>query len=273
MNYKKLLQESVLRGYGVLHSLTNHLYKFRHENYGKFPGRREKMEFGEAATEIIYCFWTGENEMSQNRKSNLKETIKNVGVPVVLVTPNNLKNYIKAGFPLHPAYPYLSAVHKSDYLRCYFMHHWGGGYTDIKMQTQNWSKSFKNLNSSPDKIAVSYKEVYWGASKIENISNDSKVDALNKDLYHHYGYLLGICSFIFKPYSSFTKDWITEVNKRLDDNLEKLKQNPGNIWGNNEGYPLPWTFILGQIYHPLCLKYHKFLLKDNRLKPSFTDYR
>lgn len=55
---------------------------------------------------------------------------------IVLITPNNLANYVKE--PLHEAFSYLSLTHKADYLRCYFMHYFGGGYTDIKAHFKSW---------------------------------------------------------------------------------------------------------------------------------------
>ena len=45
----------------------------------------------------------------------------------------NLSSWIAEKSPLHPAYNYLSSVHKADYLRCYLMHHHGGAYSDIKV--------------------------------------------------------------------------------------------------------------------------------------------
>ena len=70
--------------------------------------------------------------MSDKRKKCLDSIKQNIGVKVILITPNNLDKYILKDYPLHKSYKYLSEVHKSDYLRTYFMHHYGGGYTDIK---------------------------------------------------------------------------------------------------------------------------------------------
>jgi hypothetical protein len=55
-------------------------------------------------------------------------------------------------YPLHPAFKYLSYVHKSDYLRSYFMHFYGGGYADIKKYSSNnnWKECFNLLNSNTD---------------------------------------------------------------------------------------------------------------------------
>jgi hypothetical protein len=43
--------------------------------------------------------------------------------------------------------------------------------------------------------------------------------------------------------------------------------------GDNPGYPLKWTELLGNIFHPLCLKYHKNLLYANELRYTTAPYR
>ena len=78
----------------------------------------------------IYCFWTGTNEMNETRLNGLNKLRSVSGCNVVLITPDNLNDFLIE--PLHPAYKYLSLVHRSDYLRAYFMHYHGGGYSDIK---------------------------------------------------------------------------------------------------------------------------------------------
>jgi len=212
---------------------------------------------------------TWENKAFQSILDNAK-------VKVCLITPENLDQYILKDYPLHEAYQYLSNVHKSDYLRCYFMYHYGGGYTDIKFHNKSWKKAFKKLNSSKNSFALG---VYEESNSSENIcyvdSFFDRKDAndLNYNMKIHYLYLIGSCSYIFKANSSFAKDWINELNRRLDLLLNELKINPGNIMGDNEGYPIKWNSILGQIFHPLCLKYHKGLLHDDSIKPSYENYR
>lgn len=51
-------------------------------------------------------------------------------MPVCLITKDNLSTFIKPEFPLHEAFPYLSAVHRSDYIRAYLMHFYGGAWHD-----------------------------------------------------------------------------------------------------------------------------------------------
>lgn len=95
------------------------------------------------------CILDRLNPMSNNRRRSITSLQAVAGVPVVLVTPENLPQFIQPNAPLHPAFEYLSLVHKSDYLRCYFMHHLGGGYSDIKPCRHNWLASFEQLEASP----------------------------------------------------------------------------------------------------------------------------
>jgi hypothetical protein len=59
----------------------------------------------------------------------------------------------------------------------------------------------------------------------------------------------------------------------MDGYADDLARHPGDERGHNKGYPVPWTGLLGDIFHPLCLKYADQLLHDDRLRPSFENYR
>src|SRR3990172_6981039 len=111
----------------------------------------------------VYMFWTGNNPLTPNRQRNLAASIKalkNQRVELVLVTPKNLGEYVKkAGVPLHPGYQSLSLTHRADYLRCYFMHFFGGGYSDVKKMSGNWKQAFRDLEAAPDKYINGYQEV------------------------------------------------------------------------------------------------------------------
>ena len=127
------------------------------------------------------------------------------------MTPSNLNKYILPDYPLHEAYPYLSETHKADYLRCYFMHHYGGGYTDIKPTTKSWIPSFDKLNNS-DKYAIGYQEIKGG------------VCSNNPIVVQKYDELIGNGAYIFKPYTPITYEWREKTDKILDDKLHLLKK-------------------------------------------------
>lgn len=227
---------------------------------------KNKVKIDKTLEKKIYCFWTGDNPLTPNRKRCLQSLIDNSGVEVRLITPENLNNYILKEYPLHKSYKYLSLVHRADYLRCYFMHHYGGGYSDIKVIENNIADLFDLLSSKSNKWMLGYHEV--GRDGVAIL--DGK---LGRDVRINYRYLIGNGAFICKPNSPLTKDWYLEVERRLDFYYEQLKENPGGIWGDNLGYPIPWTNILGSILHPLCLKYKDRLIQRDDIIPSIENYR
>lgn len=215
---------------------------------------------------VIYIFWTGNNPLTENRLNSIGILQQKSGVEVKLITPNNLSQYILTHAPLHPAYEYLSLNHRSDYLRCYFMHHYGGGYSDIKACQYSWLPMFEKLEKSQAWM-IGYNEkrkMDLGARQYPNI---------RKEMSKYVSQIIGNGAYIFRPNTPFTTEWIHELHQRLDIHHQVLVQNRGNMWGNNEGYPLTWTQLGGDIVHPLALKYMNFTLKDKRLRPILTNYR
>lgn len=216
---------------------------------------------------VIYCFWTGTNAIPPNRVRNLELLMStNPHTEVILVTPHNLNKFIKPDQPLHPAYENLSLVHKSDYLRAYFMHHYGGGYSDIKKPNHLWSQFIAALGDDPDKWALGFREL--------SVDMCSQLPGrLGRDLKIHHKTIIGTSAFVMRPGTPFTAEWMQEVHARLDSYSEALAGHPGNERGTNPGYPVPWTGVLGDIMQPLCLKYRQHLLLDDRIKPSFKNYK
>ena len=218
---------------------------------------------------VIYCFWTGNNEMSDNRKRCLDNLVANAGVPVKLVTPENLSDYILPDHPIHPAFDYLSLVHKADYLRCYFMHHYGGGYCDIKAISSSWTDCFCKLEQS-NKYLLGYPELNRNATAAPDIEDNT----LKNVVRNKWPLLIGTPALICRPYTKFTDEWFTELNNRLDNYYLALKAHPAtDPMGKENGYPIPWHGILGAIFHPLCLKYHDKIIQDKGIMPSFENYR
>src|SRR5882762_5613921 len=91
---------------------------------------------------VIFCAWTDSNPMSPKRSQALFSIFSRTGCPVAFLTSQTYKAWEVSGQPMHPAYDFLSATHKADYLRMYLMHHYGGGYTDIKHTAKDWNPFF-----------------------------------------------------------------------------------------------------------------------------------
>ena len=244
--------------YLIYSNLNN--YTFDIKNYeNTFLTYNSTIDFiPKKVKKIIYCFWTAGNPLTENRIKGLEAMKKNMGVEIKLITPENLDQYIVKHHPLHSSYKNLSAVHKSDYLRCYFMHHHGGGYADVKIFKHDWNNAFQKINQNNDCYILGYREIgRKGVGQLEG--------KLGKDLKSHFPKLVGVCGFICKPYSYITDEWITEVEKRLTSYQVELEKHPGNLYGNNKGYPIPWANILAEVLHPIMLKYHKNVFIDNSL--------
>jgi len=206
----------------------------------------------------IFCFWTGSTEMSENRR-NCLTTIKNCK----LITPSNLDQYILKTYPLHPAYQYLSEVHRADYLRTYFMHFYGGGYTDIKLQSGDWTEHFEKM-ASGKYDACGYKEIGPNGAGHESVRSKSED-------------LIGNGAYIFKPNTAFTKKWYTGMRQYLDEILPILIHNPArdarDCVEHNPGttYPIGWSRMLGFIFHPINYEFHENVVQDLP-QPLFYHY-
>jgi len=214
----------------------------------------------------VFMVWTGENDLTPARSRNLQATQEIVGVPVHLVRPENLDDWLLPDHPLHPAYDQLSLVHRSDYLRAYLLHHYGGGYCVIKRALHDWNGSFDALEEHPDRWIIGYPE--------QHVNDPARLPGrLGHDIRKHYSRLVSSGALITRSHTDFTAEWLREIERRLDYFADQLAEFPGGIRGEVVGYPVSWTDVLGKIYHPLQLKHLPRILQDDRLEVELTDYR
>lgn len=208
----------------------------------------------------IYCFWTGINEMSENRKKCLEQLKEVSECNVILVTPVNLHEYILEEEPLHESYQYLSETHKADYLRTYFMNFHGGGYSDIKRTTGSWKQSFLNLENS-DKWIIGYAEICGGIAYGPA---------------ERWSELIGNGAYISKKKTPLTITWYNDMITLLTRKLDELKKHPAKFpqdcYGSSSGYPLGWSEMLGMIFHRVSWEYKDKLLRTLPIS-IFSDYR
>jgi FkbM family methyltransferase len=193
----------------------------------------------------LFCLWTGDNGMSPARSACLRDVRERSGVNVRLLTPKNIDRYVVPDFPLHPAYPFLSATHKADYLRTYLMHFYGGGYADVKIQRCDWNKAFETLLSDKELLGVGYPEIGPNGT----------------DLKEDWRLLVGTGAFIFRPNTPLTREWFGRLSAVLEEKLDELRRhpasNPQDRREDGSGYPLFWNEILGRIFHPINHKFHE----------------
>jgi hypothetical protein len=219
----------------------------------------------------LFCFWTDDNLMSNDRLNALS-SIKNSDLEVIFINGDALSSWLVDDAPLHPAYKYLSSVHKADYLRCYFMHHYGGAYSDIKILDQSWLSSYEELNNS-NYLVSGYKEL--------SVLDTARGRGFMKDIWlaSNFFRIIGCGAFICKPNTSFTTEWLKAVHKILDCKYDLLAANPAQnprdhlsrqfINKHKSKYPLRWTEICGEVFHPLSLRYSRSILK-NLPPPDFN---
>lgn len=214
----------------------------------------------------VFAIWAGDNELTANRARNLHHIMERLGVPVELITPANVDHWIVDGHPLHPAYPNLSLIHRSDYLRGYLMHHHGGGYVDIKEPVGSWVDSFDQMAADRDAWVTSY--VTTHANWIGKLRGRIGLDILVR-----YRLMFGKCAFIMRSHTPLTAEWMAQMDSVLTENQAALERNPGGIFGDSGHYPLSWTDLLGRVLDPLSLKYHPHIRYDDRMLMKFEDYR
>jgi len=120
--------------------------------------------------------------------------------------------------PLHPAYPYLSYVHRADYMRMELLHAHGGLWLDLEtVALRNFSSLFRRCRD--DGVSVP--------------SNQGVIGPL-------------------RPNTTLTRAWRERVHRKLDSVRHNLQQRPGgSCSGNHCGYGLGWQAILGNVWREL----------------------
>lgn len=214
----------------------------------------------------IFTLWTGDGPLPEARQRGL-DALQDTqhGIEVVLVTPESMHEWIVPGHDLHPAYQNLSLVHRSDYLRAYLLHHHGGGYSDVKAPNHHWGPAFEQL-AHDDLWLIGYPErsTQWVAQLPRQ---------LGRDLKRNYRIVPGGGSFVARADSTFTREWMAELERRLDYLGPLIEQHPGGVRNEVLEYPVSWNDLLAKIIHPLALKHHGRVAVREDLLPDLTNYR
>ena len=214
---------------------------------------------------VIFIFWTGTNEMSFRRIMCIDALKQQTGAHIQLVDTTNLDSFLKPDCPLHPAYPYLSETHKCDYLRTYFMYHYGGGYSDIKIPNGSWVKAFETMTNDPEIWVNGYPE--GGPEAIAHAPSS-----------HLWNRLPGNGAYICRPKTDFVKGWFEKQARVLDEKYEELKANPSTQpdccieYVPGTRYPLHWNELLGRIFHEEAAKIVDRIKLEIPI-PDFNFYR
>jgi hypothetical protein len=230
---------------------------------------------------VVWCFWW-DGQKNENRLRSLNLMKSNLGVPLCLVTKENIHEFILPEYPLHAAFEWLSDVHKSDYIRIYLLHHYGGGWHDIKPTQVNFSQVWEEF-SDPEVYFVGRPEIKGGPAKV--------FDREGRWMPDYWSDLVGCGWWVGRPNTPLSSEMYHDINQLLEKNYEALKKTPAKtpfdkkkkkkflripfLASGEKGYPLPWT-VFGNIFHPLNFKYREHVrntLPADRLNNIGLPYR
>lgn len=212
---------------------------------------------------VVYICWFGHNldylpNFTTRRFNALVTIIKNIGVPIIIITKDNYKYFEVKEHPIHPAFKYLSGNHKSDYLRAYMLYHHGGGYHDIKFREKSWNLEW-NKFSNPN---------IWMIGRRELNSDCIGYVPGNEWIKEKYQQLVTMGWIISRPQTEYLSRLLNAIHNILDNKLNDIINNPAIqprqehqiiTDKSNYLYPLRWLEIMGEIMHPLQLEYTQYI--------------
>lgn len=237
--------------------------------------------------------------MTGARAQSFASFKENIGVDVELVTTATILTYQVTGHPFHPAAVYslsgignsqptgMSAVHIVDYLRAYFMYHYGGGYHDVKghLKKNSWSASFDEF-SDPNVWVKGVRESPGGLGcKEQWFSGVPQCYTWRLAKKSCCGQVRGIAdkfaiingAYIMRPKTRLTYEWLRNVECNLSVKFEAIKMHPAPThrcclsdrktdsipmllaeWL----YPIGWTELHGDALGPLEYKFREHMQMD-----------
>jgi len=225
----------------------------------------DNIEFINGVPKVVFVCWFGGykvdyQKMSKNRFEAFKSLVEKIGVPIILITSKNYSSFVKQTHPIHKSFDILSGVHKSDYMRVYLLHHYGGGYHDIKHREESWQDCWNDWI-----FDWLFDENIWIYGRRENNRWAIGYPPNARYIQNHYNKLVTMGWVICKPNTQFTETLLYEIEDILDQKYLELVAYPGyNSAGyyhenpfqmaEENNYPLRWLEIMGEISHPLMLE-------------------
>ena len=223
----------------------------------------DNIEFINVVPKVVFICWFGgykvdNQQMSKNRFAAYKSLVENIGVPVILITSNNYRFFVKQSHPIHKSFDLLSGNHKSDYMRIYLLHYYGGGYHDIKHREEGWQDCWGDWL---------FDDNIWIYGRRENNRKAIGYPPNCRSIVrNHYNELVTMGWVICKPNTKYTSNLLNKIEYVLDKKYTELVSYPGY---NSAGYyhknpfqmaeeyiyPLRWLEVMGEISHPLMLEF------------------
>lgn len=215
----------------------------------------------------IFLIWLGGQPLTVNRQRSLEVVSRlNPNLHVILIDDQNLTEYIRDDHPLHSAFENLALTHKSDYLRAYLMHYYGGGYLDVKTISKSWEPAMQRLAQNDEAWVLGYRE-------LSHADATDLPGKMQEQVRRNFFRIVGNSAFVCKPQSPITRSWLAEVERRLAYFEAPLMLRPGGIRGGETADDVvPKHALLASVFGPLNLKFHEHLIIDDSIAPDFTDY-
>ena len=196
---------------------------------------------------IVWLFWFG-GPLTQNREDSVRAW-KKLNLDVRVLGEEDLERLEKTSLlHLPSAFRFLSANHKSDYLRSQFMWRYGGLYSDIKPPPKLIEAALWRLNSSETTFA-GYREIgIHGVPKV-----------CPPHVRKNWRRLAGNGHFYFRAGSKFAFQWMNRVEQIINEK-SGLLQNPRHLNLGRypvsesekiDSYPLRWAELQGEVFHSL----------------------
>lgn len=169
---------------------------------------------------VVWVCWTGHNPMPSHLQLCVRTIERNSGLPVILVTPENVTEFVPEP---HPIYEHLHLQHRADYLRCCLLHMYGGIYLDADtICLRSLAGLFDQLQRYD---AVGYDGSEWGE-------------------------LIGISDMgPFRPMTELTQLWFNALHGKLHEGLPEARLG--------QRYPFYWQEILRDIFVPVSLMHRE----------------
>jgi hypothetical protein len=227
-----------------------------------------EIEIVNGVPKVVFIMWFSHKDYIQEftvrRFGALQSLITNLKVPVIMITKDNYMAWEVKEHPITETFNYLSGNHKSDYLRAYFLYHYGGGYHDIKWREKSWDNEWEKFSDSNIWII--------GQRETDSICIGYNPDKNEKWVQEKFNDLFTMGWVISRPHNEYIKVLLDSIEKTLLSKLEllKVKFAPATRCGIGNGctendYPLRWLEIMGEISHPLQLNYTQHI--DYSLPP------
>lgn len=242
--------------------------------------------------------------MNENRNRSLHLLGETAGVPVELVTEENMTEWVLHERPIPPDFSLLQPIQKADYLKAYLVCIHGGGYSDIKQTTASWEPAFQLIAAGEaDVVGYPLQHRSHVASFGLPPTVQRKIALWNPKWWRRLRYMLAYSSlmgggaFIFRPQTVIANQYLGSLDRLLakfgawwrndatpaerqaldpeaefTDYSEVLRRQSMIYNQKVPGYPLHWGSMAMDIQQPLSLRFQS-RVSLSLPSPVLTDYR